>query len=254
MTDRAVHAFHTTNWTQVIAASGKSPPARQALRELCEAYYAPVELFVRRFRSARNAGQSDDARDMTHEFFAKLLEGNSLGHVDATRGRFRSYLLGAVKNFLSDQFDRERAVKRGGGQTPQSLDQHESDSEFGTSAALEVVDPQGFPPDAWFDRQWALTVVERAIASLRADAEARGEILNFEVLQRWLVTPSSHDTAIEAARSLNLSEGAFKVAVHRLRKKFRHVVTERIAHTVGYSAEVQDELSSLIAALSQSAI
>ena len=254
MTDRAVYAFHTTNWTQVIVASGKSPLARQALRELCEAYYAPVELFVRRFRSGRNEVQADDARDRTHEFFAKLLEGNSLGHVDATRGRFRSYLLGAVKKFLRDQLDRERAVKRGGGQTLQSLDQHESDSEFGASAALEIADPQGFPPDAWFDRQWALTVVEQAIASLRTDAEARGEISNFEVLQRWLVTPSSHDTAIEAAQSLNLSEGAFKVAVHRLRKKFRHVVIEQIAHTVGDSAELQDELNSLIAALSHSAI
>lgn len=186
MTDPAVHAFHTTNWTQFIAASGNSPLARQALRELCETYYAPVELFVRRFRFGRNEVQSDDARDMTHEFFAKLLKGTALAMWMPHAVRFRSYLLGAVKNFLSDQFDRERAIKRGGGQTPLSLDQHESDSEFGASAALEVADPQGVPPDAWFDRQWALTVVEQAIASLRTDAEARGEISTFEVLQRWL--------------------------------------------------------------------
>jgi hypothetical protein len=100
MSDRPANAFHTTHWTQVVAARGDSPETKQALRALCETYYGPVELFVRRYR-----GGADDARDLTHEFFAKLLEGDSLGNVDRTRGRFRSYLLGAVKHFLSDQQD-----------------------------------------------------------------------------------------------------------------------------------------------------
>ncbi len=206
----------------MVAAHGKTPEAKQALRELCETYYAPVELFVRRSR-----GGTDDARDLTHEFFAKLLEGNSLDNADRTRGRFRSYLLGAVKHFLSDQLDRDQTLKRGGGQTTQSLDQPLRDGE-----PLTIADPAGLPPDAYFDRQWALAVVEQAIATLRSEAESNGELERFEVLQRWLVTPSSHDTAIEAARSLNLSEGAFKVAVHRLRKRFRHIVVDRIASTV----------------------
>jgi RNA polymerase sigma-70 factor (ECF subfamily) len=247
MPDCPSNSFRTTSWTQVIAARGTTFEAKQALRDLCETYYGPVELFVRRYRNG-----ADDARDMTHEFFAKLLERNSLGSVDSTRGRFRSYLLGAVKHFLSDQRDLEQTLKRGGGESLQSLDRLLSDDESKTSSALEIVDPHGFPPDAWFDRQWALAVVDQAMGTLRSEAESTGELARFEVLQRWLVTPSSRDTAIEAARSVNLSDGAFKVAVHRLRKRFRQIVSERISQTVGDPVEVQDELKNLISAITQS--
>ena len=207
-------------------------------------YYGPVELFVQRYR-----GGADDTRDLTHEFFARLLEGNSLGQVDRTRGRFRSYLLGAVKNFLCDQNDRERTLKRGGGQVLQSLDQPMRQDEFGDSISRDIATPRGFPPDAWFDRKWALAVVEQAIATLRTEAESNGEFVRFEVLQRWLVTPSGHNTVIEAARALNLSEGAFKVAVHRLRKRYRQLVVDQIASTVDDPVEVQDELNYLINAM-----
>ena len=244
MTDRPPHAFRTTRWTQVVAAHGKTPEAKQALRELCETYYGPVELFVRRSR-----GGVDDARDLTHEFFAKLLEGNSLDNADRTRGRFRSYLLGAVKHFLSDQQDRDQTLKRGGGQRLQSLDQSSGEDDSGRAESLTIADPHGFPPDAYFDRQWALAVVEQAMSVLRAEAESNGELARFKVLQRWLVTPSSHGTAIEAARSLNLSDGAFKVAVHRLRKRFRQVIVDRITATVSDPVEVQDELHELISAM-----
>ena len=245
MTDQVPHNFQTTHWTQVVAARGDSPDAKQALRALCETYYGPVELFVRRYRAA----SADEARDLTHEFFAKLLQGLSLDHADRTRGRFRSYLLGAVKHFLSDQHDREQTLKRGGGQSLQSLDQPLRDVDSGLAESLTIADPHGFPPDAYFDRQWALAVVQQAIDTLRNEAESNGELARFDVLQRWLVTPSSHDTAIEAARSLKLSDGAFKVAVHRLRKRFRQIVVGRIAHTVNDPIVVQDELNYLIGAL-----
>ena len=248
MSDRPANAFHTTRWTQVVAAHGKTPEAKQALRELCETYYAPVELFVRRYRSARDP-RADDARDLTHEFFAKLLEGDSLDNVDRTRGRFRSYLLGAVKHFLGDQRDRDQALKRGGGQATQSLDQRALADDSENSEPLPIADSHTLPSDADFDRQWALAVVEQAIATLRSEAAANGELARFEILQRWLVTPSGHDTAIAAARSLDLSDGAFKVAVHRLRKRFRHVVVDRIATTVDDVVEVQDELNYLISAM-----
>lgn len=249
MPDRPANSFRTTRWTQVVAARGSTPAAQQALRELCETYYAPVELFVRRYRggevSTRHASSSnDDARDLTHEFFAKLLEGDSLGSADRTQGRFRSYLLGAVKHFLADQLDRDRALKRGGGRATLSLDQPIHNAE-----PLTIADPVGLPPDAYFDRQWALTVVEQAISSLRIEAESTGELARFEILQRWLVTPSSHDSAIEAARSLNLSDGAFKVAIHRLRKRFRQIVVDRISSTVSDPLEAQDELNHLINAM-----
>lgn len=261
MTDRAPHSFQTTHWTQVIAAQGDSPDAKHALRTLCETYYAPVELFVRRYRDQSRTGQqtqsnsvtsqlSDNARDLTHEFFAKLLEGRSLDHVDRTRGRFRSYLLGAVKHFLADQQDYDRALKRGGHPVTQSLSSSANESsDDHPHDRHDIVDPQGFPPDAYFDRHWALTVVQAAMDTLRSEAEASEELERFEVLQRWLVTPSGHDTALEAARSLNMTDGAFKVAVHRLRKRYRQIVTERISATVDDPAEVQDELNYLITAI-----
>ena len=244
------HSFQTTHWTQVVAARGKSPEAKEALRSLCETYYSPVELFVQRYIATAAVTSKEEARDLTHEFFTKLLEGLSLEHADRNRGRFRSYLLGAVKHFLADYRDREQALKRGGGQRTQSLSGSNAASNGEPAdTASEIADPDGFPPDAYFDRQWALAVVNQAIDTLRAEAEASGELAKFEVLQRWLVTPSSHDTAVDAARSLDMSDGTFKVAVHRLRKRFRHIVVARITTTVDDPVEVQDELNYLINAM-----
>ena len=246
MPDRP-HTFQTTHWTQVIAARGDSPEARLALRELCETYYDPVAMFVERSRTGFSQGP-DEARDLTHAFFAKLLEGHSLDHTDRTQGRFRSYLLGAVKHFLADQRDRERAAKRGGGLSPHPLagvgSPHEHPSE-----GHEPVDPQGFPPDAYFDQQWGLAIVQQAMTVLRTEAIEAGDLARFEGLQPWLVTPSGHETALAAARSLNLTEGAFKVAVHRLRKRYRQLVLERIAATVGDPAEAAEELNYLVTVL-----
>ncbi|QDV23181.1 RNA polymerase sigma factor [Aureliella helgolandensis] len=244
------HQFQTTHWTQVVAARGKSPEARQALRSLCEIYYAPVEMFVQRYFAKAVVTPKDEARDLTHEFFARLLEGHSLDNADRTRGRFRSYLLGAVKHFLADYRDREQALKRGGAQRTQSLSTSpDSSKPESAESSIDVADPDGFPPDAYFDQQWALAVVQQAIDTLRAEAESDGQLARFDVLQRWLVTPSNHHTAVDAARSLNLSDGAFKVAVHRLRKRFRQVVVARITTTVDDPVEVQDELNYLINAM-----
>ena len=247
--DRSADAFRTTQWTQVLAARGESAEAKHALRDLCEAYYGPVEAFVGRYRAGR-----DDARDLTHQFFAKLLEGNSLKGVQRTRGRFRSYLLGAVKHFLSDQADRASAEKRGSGQTPQSLDgspRHDR-SERREHAPLDVADPHGFPPDAFFDRQWALTIVEKAMSALQAESQDRGETQRFEVLRRWLIPSEDGAVAAEASRSLDMTDGAFKVAVHRLRQRFRQLVKDQIASSVDGPEALQEELDYLIQALTAS--
>lgn len=247
MDDRSANAFRTTHWTQVLAARGVSTEAEHALRDLCEAYYGPVEAFVRRYRAGH-----DDARDLTHEFFARLLEGNSLKGVDRTRGRFRTYLLGAVKHFLSDQMDRTLAEKRGSGKSPLSLQaspgHHHSERQEHTP--LDVADPHGFPPDAFFDRQWAMAIVEKAMNVLQAESHDRGEMQRFEVLRRWLI-PSEDDGAIaaEAARSLEMNDGAFKVAVHRLRKRFRQLVKDQIASSVDGPRALEAELDYLIRAL-----
>ena len=188
------------------------------------------------------------------QFFAKLLEGNSLKGVERTRGRFRSYLLGAVKHFLSDQADRTLAEKRGSGQSPQSLDASPSHdrSERQEHTPLDVADPHGFPPDAFFDRQWALAIVEKAMSVLQAESQDRGETQRFEVLRRWLIPSEDGAIAAEAARSLDMTDGAFKVAVHRLRKRFRQLVKDQIASSVDGPEALQEELDYLIQALTAS--
>jgi RNA polymerase sigma-70 factor (ECF subfamily) len=249
MNDHSANAFRTTHWTQVLAAIGESMEAKHALRDLCEVYYAPVEAFVRHYRAGH-----DDARDLTHQFFAKLLEGNSLKGVERTRGRFRSYLLGAVKHFLSDQVDRTLAEKRGSGQSPLSLQaspgHHRSERQEHTP--LDVADPHGFPPDAFFDRQWALAIVEKAMSALQAESQHRGETQRFEVLKRWLIPSEDGAIAAEAARSLDMTDGAFKVAVHRLRQRFRQLVKDQIASSVDGPEALQGELDYLIQALTAS--
>lgn len=246
MNDLAAVAFRTTHWTQVLAAIGESADARRALRDLCGDYYAPVEAFVGRYRAGH-----DDARDLTHQFFAKLLEGDSLKGVERTRGRFRSYLLGAVKHFLADLADRTAAEKRGGGHSPLSL-QAATGRDRSEQTALDVADPRGFPPDAFFDRQWALAIVERAMAVLHQESHDRGETRRFEVLRRWLVPSEDGSMATEAARTLDMSDGAFKVAVHRLRKRFRQLVNGQIASSVDGPEALQGELEYLIQALTAS--
>jgi DNA-directed RNA polymerase specialized sigma24 family protein len=251
MNDHSANAFRTTRWTQVLAVRGESPEARRALRDLCETYYAPVEAFVRHYR-----GGHDDARDLTHQFIVKLLEGDSLKGVERTQGRFRSYLLGAVKHFLSDQADRILAEKRGSGQSPQSLDASASHnrSERQELAPLDVADPHGFPPDAFFDRQWALAIVEKAMSAVEAESKDRGETKRFEILKRWLIPSDDLAIAAEAARSLEMTEGAFKVAVHRLRKRFRQLVKDQIASSLDDPELLQGELDYLIEVLTEAGV
>ena len=235
----------------MLAARGSSPEAKRLLRELCETYYAPVELFVRRYRGG-SVFHDNDARDLTHEFIAKLLEGNSLVHLDRTRGRFRSYLLGAVKHFLADVQDVQRAARRGGDRDPQSPDQPTGPIAAAPSHLDAIADPHGFPSDAFFDRHWAVAIVDQAIETLRQEAVAAGDQTRFDILKRWLVAPADQDTTIAAAHSLNITEEALRVAVHRLRKRFREAVKSRIADTVSDPADITDELGYLISALATS--
>ena len=132
---------------------------------------------------------------------------------------------------------------------PRSAHETGADRDTDVVAPLTITDPHGFPPDAFFDRHWALAVVEQAMSALRAETESNDELARFEILQRWLVTPADRTTAITAARSLEMTDGAFKVAVHRLRKRFRQIVADHIAATVEDPLEVQDELNYLVSAM-----
>jgi RNA polymerase sigma-70 factor (ECF subfamily) len=236
-------AFATTRWTLVLRARGASPAARAALSELCEAYYSPVLAFIRR------DGRDDDAaRELTQEFFSRLLGQPGLGRVEPERGRFRSYLLGAVKHFLAEERDRARAAKRGGGQAPVSLD---AATGAATTAELQVPDPAGAVPDAFFDRHWAAALVDRAVASLATEAEADGKGAQFAALKPWLLGEVPSLSQAGVARELGLSEGAVKVAVHRLRRRFRELVKAEIAQTVSDPGQAQEELRYLVEVLVQ---
>lgn len=244
---REPFAFATTQWTQVLAARGQSPEAKRALRELCEAYYAPVEAFIRHAR-----GGTDDARDLTHEFFTGILAGHALDNLQRGRGRFRSYLLGAVKHFLSDARDHDRAAKRGGGQSPVSLDAPvpKTDSEGNSTTDHQIADPSGFPPDAFFDRHWALNLLDRVLSTMAREHERAGKTREYEAIKPWLTGDAATLSPSDAAARLGTTDGAAKVAIHRLRKRFRHLVEAEIAATVADADEVPAELDYLIQALS----
>lgn len=236
--------FAPTRWTLVLRARGESFEAQKALGELCEAYYQPVFRFLR-----RGCRDDDTARELTQEFFARLLARHQLDSVEPGRGRFRSFLLGVVKHFLSDLRDHERAAKRGGGKAPIPISQTTPGE---TTTEVQIPDPAGPPPDSAFDRDWATALVDRAVQVLASESVTSGKHEQFAAIKPWLLGEVPSLSQAEAARQLGMSEGAVKVAIHRLRKHFRELVKTEIGQTVDDPAQVQDELRYLIEVLSQS--
>jgi RNA polymerase sigma-70 factor (ECF subfamily) len=232
-------AFVTTQWTQVLQARGESPAAKAALSDLCAAYYAPVFAFVR-----ANSPDEHAARDLTQEFFARLLERQGLDTVDPQRGRFRSYLLGAVKHFLAGMREHSKRLKRGAGQPLESL-------ESGTdcSPGLQIPDPNAASPEREFDRKWALTLLDRALNTLTTEHKAAGKSGHFEALKPWLTGDTENLSQAQTARQLGLNEGAVKVAIHRLRRRFRDVIKNEIEQTVHDRASIDEEMRHLLEAL-----
>jgi len=223
----------------VLAARGESPDARAALSDLCEAYYQPVLAFVRSWTR-----DDDRARDLTHDFFSRLLGGKGVAGVDPRRGRFRSFLLGAVKHFLADARDRELAARRGG--------QHEQvplKPETDTSPGSDPPDPQTPRLEKEFDRQWALTILDRALKTLASEHAQAGKSRQFDLLKGWLTGDVEDQSQAGAAAHLGLNEGAVKVAIHRLRRRFRELVKREIAQTLDDTAKVADELRYLLSIL-----
>jgi RNA polymerase sigma-70 factor (ECF subfamily) len=235
----AAEVFVTTRWTRVVAARGGSAEAQQALSDLCAAYYAPVVTFLR-----AEGRDEDAARELAHAFFAGVLERQSLGGAEPGRGRFRSYLLGALKHFLSRQRDRAQTAKRGGGVTPESLDA----ADTGTGPPAPAVAPAN---DAVFDRQWALTLMERALTALEREFAEAGRPEHFAAFKPWLVADAPTKSQEETARALGMNEGAVKVAVHRLRRRLRELIKSEIAQTVDGAARVDEEFRYLIDVLAR---
>jgi RNA polymerase sigma factor (sigma-70 family) len=223
----------------VLEARGDSTEAKAALSDLCAAYYAPVFAFIR-----RNAPEEDAARDLTQEFFARLLARGGIDTVDPQRGRFRSFLLGAVKHFLSDMRDHDRRLKRGAGQPIESLD-----AEAGTASGLQAPDLTAAAPDREFDHKWALTLLDRALAAMAQEYKEAGKSGQFEALKPWLTGDAGTISQAEAARQLEMNEGAVKVAIHRLRRRLRDVIKNEISQTVKNRADIDPEMHDLLEAL-----
>jgi RNA polymerase sigma-70 factor (ECF subfamily) len=229
--------FSATRWTLVQAARGDSTRARDALGELCTAYYAPVVAFLR-----RDGRPVDEARELAHGFFARVLEGGSFDAADRSRGKFRSYLLGALKHHLQQERRKHQSARRGGGIEHVALL-----PPTDTSAGCEVADPRNPAFDREFDRQWALAVLDRAMKQLAAEFERVGKRPHFDQLRPWLGGEVAGESQAEVAQRLGISAGAAKVAIHRLRQRFRTLVKEEIAQTVGGGEqEVREELNHLL--------
>jgi RNA polymerase sigma-70 factor (ECF subfamily) len=230
--------FVTTRWTAVLAARGATPEAKAALSELCAAYWAPV------FRFLRSEGRDEDtARELTQEFFARILAREGFANAAPERGRFRSFLLGAVKHFLGDLRDRERAAKRGGGPAPESI--HGGD-ETETGAGIQIADPAAHISDTYFDQQLAFALMERAFVQLSDEWTVAGKLAQFTALKPWLIGDCIALSQGAAARTLGLSEGAVKVSIHRLRKRFRELIRAEVAQTVPQKADAEEELRYLV--------
>lgn len=231
--------FATTHWSLVVAAqldAASQTRAQKALEELCRAYWYPLYAFVRYRGYSR-----DDAQDLTQSFFARIIETGGFASADPERGRFRSYLLGAMKHFLANEWHRVRAQKRGGGVTIIELDALDAEARY----ALEPA--RWTDLDAGFDREWALESTARAMGKLRAESEASGRGELFEALKGSLAgaEPARSETALR----LGMTEGAVKVAVHRLRQRYRELVRAEIAETVTDPSDLDDEMRHLVAAL-----
>ena len=232
--------FATTHWSVVLSAQRHdSTRAQAALSVLCQAYWYPLYAFVR-----RQGHGPEDAQDLTQEFFARLLARNYLADVQREKGRFRSFLLAALKHFLANEWDRARAAKRGGGQLLVSLDDSEAENRY----RLEPADAMS--ADKIFERRWALTLLEQVLRRLRDDYAAGGKVVMFEELKPSLVGSSQSAPYAELAGRLKMSEGAVKVAVHRLRQRYRELLREEIAQTVAVPGEVEDEIRHIITILS----
>lgn len=236
-------SFHDTRWTLVIRSRGDDTSAKAALSDLCEAYYEPVIVFLRREGRAEDA-----ARELAHGFFARLLKGGALENAAQERGRFRSYLLGALKHFLADQRDLAMAAKRGG-----SVEHTILYSPGSTSApGLQIADSSMTAPDEAFDRQWAISLLGSALRDLESEMSAENKERSFELLKPWLTGDADSTSQASIADSLDMSTEAVKVAVHRLRKRFRTLVKKRIADTVEGAAQADEEFQHLMAALRRS--
>jgi RNA polymerase sigma-70 factor (ECF subfamily) len=233
--------FTTTRWSLVLTAGRDSTPgSRAALAELCELYWPPLYSYAR-----RRGYSVERAEDLTQAFFVRLLEKRSVKVADPQRGRFRSFLLASFKHFVANEHDRDSAKKRGGGQPPLAL-------EFETAEARYVAEPANMlTPEALFEQQWAKGVLDRVLATLRAECVKANKEATFDQVKDLFAGEKHPGGYAAIAERLHTTEGAIKVMVHRLRRRFRELLRVEIGATVSDDSEIEDEIRHLIAVLAK---
>jgi len=232
--------FATTHWSVVLSAlDQESKVSAEALEQLCRAYWYPLYAYARRVTN-----NPADAEDLTQGFFAKLLQKDYLRSAARDRGRFRTFLLTALQRFMANEWDRQHAQKRGGFAPAISIDQEVAENRFAAEPA------QGLQPDALFDRHWAMALLDQAMAQLREEYAASGRAALFEHLQNCLTQDEGSLPYAEVAARLKSTEAGVKMAMSRLRARYREVLRLQIAQTVTSEAEVEDEVRHLFRAFS----
>jgi RNA polymerase sigma-70 factor (ECF subfamily) len=233
------HVFATTHWSLVLAArEGDASGATEALEKLCRTYWYPLYAFVR-----RQGHSPEDAQDSTQAFFAHLLARDFLRGLSKENGRFRTFLLTSLRNFLSDQWDKARALKRGGGQPAFSLDAADAEARYQLEPADEL------SADHIYERRWALALLDQALARLREEFAAADKAELFDVLRQFQGDEPNPATCAEAAARLAMPENTFKSHLRRFRQRYRELLCEEVAQTVATPADVAEELRCLKAVL-----
>jgi RNA polymerase sigma-70 factor (ECF subfamily) len=236
--------FRTTHWSVVLAARDQhSPQAQQALAELCRTYWYPLYAYIR-----RRGNTPPDAEDLTQGFFERLLAKDYLGDITPGRGRFRSFLLTALKHFLANEWDRAQTRKRGGREVIVSLDDQDAEQRYRFEPVEDVT------PETLFEQRWALTVLEHVLARLRAEFVAGEKAGLFDQLKGFLSADQPDCSYAEIAARLGMQPGTVRVAVHRLRRRYGELLRAEIAETVHDPGAVEDEVRHLIAALARSGV
>jgi RNA polymerase sigma-70 factor (ECF subfamily) len=232
--------FPNTRWSLVLAArQPQSPESAAALEALCRAYWYPLYAYVRR------SGQSPaDAQDLTQEFFCRLLEKRWLNSADREKGRLRTFLVVALKHFISKEQRRASAHRRGGGQALALFDTAFAESRY-------AADSQALAPDETFDQQWALTLLQLTVDRLRDEFSTAGKLGDFETLKSCLLADRGSIDYAAVAKQLGVKEGAARVAAHRLRKRFREIYREEISQTLADGSDLESEVRHLAAALAR---
>ncbi|HRY51360.1 MAG TPA: sigma-70 family RNA polymerase sigma factor [Candidatus Paceibacterota bacterium] len=232
--------FATTHWSAVVAAGDLTHPnAQAALESLCRLYWYPLYAYVR-----RSGHQPEEAKDLTQEFFARFLEGNRVSLADPMRGRFRTFLLTALKHFLANEWKKAHRIKRGGDQQYLSWDASAGEQRF-------LGEPSdGISPEVIFERRWATALLEQVLDRLETECAVAGRTVLFEALKADLWGEKRDVTQAVLAERIGMSEGAYKVAAHRMRVRFRELLREEIAHTVATAADIDSELRHLIVIMS----